>query len=126
MLSTILSSVLNFAVFAFVVFIFVMWFWLLITVIGDLFSRSDVGGFGKVLWVILLVVLPYLGVFLYILSQGKGMGERKMAQVAKARDDLREFVGVGIADEIAKLEKLKADGSITADEFTRLRARVIG
>lgn len=126
MIANIFSSVLGFAAFAFVVFMFVLWLWLLVSVIGDLFRRHDVGGFGKVLWIIFLVVLPYLGVFAYILTQGRGMGERQVAHVKQAQQDLRAFVGVSPADELEKLDKLKAAGTITADEYAKLRAKVIG
>ncbi len=120
-----LSSLWTFFVNVAVIFIFVMWFWLLITIIGDLFRRSDVGGFGKVIWIILLVVLPFLGVFLYLLTQSSGMAERSNAQMAKARDDLRQVVGFSIADEIEKLERLKAAGTITEAEYKSLRARAL-
>lgn len=126
MLANIFHSILGFATFAFVVFIFVMWLWLLISVIGDLFRRDDVGGLGKVLWIIFLLLLPYLGVFAYILTQGKSMGERQAAHAKQAQRELREFVGFSPADEIEKLEKLKAAGTITPEEFTRLRAKVVG
>ena len=126
MVGSIFSSILNFAMFAFVVFIFVLWLWLLVSVIGDLFRRHDVGGFGKVLWIIFLLVLPYLGVFLYILTQGRGMGERQVAQVREAQKELREFVGFSPADELKKLDELKAAGTISADEYSKLRAKVIG
>ncbi|MBC7520100.1 MAG: SHOCT domain-containing protein [Sandarakinorhabdus sp.] len=109
-----------------IVFVFIMWFWLLITVMGDLFRRDDVGGFGKVLWVIFLVMLPYLGVFAYLLTQGGSMAQRNIAQADKARDQLRSIVGFSAADEIEKLDRLKAAGNITADEYTRLRARALG
>ena len=126
MVGSIFSSILSFAMFAFVVFVFVLWLWLLISVIGDLFRRHDVGGFAKVLWIIFLLVLPYLGVFVYILTQGRGMGERQVAQVSKARDELREFVGFSPAEELKKLDELKAAGTISADEHAKLRAKVIG
>ena len=126
MVGSIFSSILNFAMFAFVVFIFVLWLWLLISVIGDLFRRHDVGGFGKVLWIIFLLVLPYLGVFAYILTQGRGMGERQVAQVREAQKELREFVGYSPADELKKLDELKAAGTISADEYAKLRTKVIG
>lgn len=126
MVGSIFSSILNFAMFAFVIFIFVLWLWLLMTVIGDLFRRHDVGGFGKVLWIIFLLVLPYLGVFLYILTQGRGMGERQVAHVRETQKELREFVGFSPADELKKLDELKAAGTISADEYSKLRAKVIG
>ena len=126
MVGSIFSSILSFATFALVVFVFVLWLWLMIAVIGDLFRRHDVGGFAKVLWIILLVVLPYLGVFLYILTQGRGMGERQAAQVHQARSELRDFVGYSPAEELTKLDALKAAGTISADEHAKLRAKVIG
>lgn len=121
-----LASIGNLLLTAFVVFAFVMWFWLLITIIGDIFRRDDTSGFTKILWILFLLFLPLLGAFLYILTQSKGMAERQQKQVAKAREDLREFVGVSAADELEKLDKLKAAGRITEAEYAKLRARVIG
>ena len=66
-------------------------------------------GFGKVLWVILLIVLPYIGIFAYMLTQGGGMAERNRAQPRQARDELRQVVGFSAADEIEKLDRLKAE-----------------
>ena len=109
-----------------IIFIFIMWFWLLITIMGDLFRRDDVGGFGKVIWIIFLVLLPYLGVFAYLLTQGGGMAKRNQAQAEAARDQLRSIVGFSAADELAKLDKMKADGTITAAEHTAMRARLVG
>jgi hypothetical protein len=125
-MASVFASIFSFAMFAFVVFVFVLWLWLLISVIGDLFRRDDVGGFGKVLWIIFLVVLPYLGVFAYILTQGRSMGERNVAQARQAQKDLREFVGFSPADELKKLDELKTSGAISADEYAKLRAKVIG
>jgi hypothetical protein len=125
-MSAVFASIFGFITFAFVVFIFVLWLWLLISVIGDLFRRDDVSGFGKVLWIIFLVVLPYLGVFAYILTQGRGMGARNVEQVRQTQKELREFVGFSPADELKKLDELKTAGTITADEYSRLRAKVIG
>jgi energy-coupling factor transporter transmembrane protein EcfT len=108
-----------------VIFLVIMWFWLLITVIGDLFRRDDVGGFGKVLWIIFLVFAPYLGVFAYLLTQSSGMASRGQAATRQARDELRQVVGFSAADELEKLDRLKAAGTITADEHGRLRARAL-
>lgn len=74
------SAFANFIADAFAVFIFILWFWLFITTASDLFRRKDVSGLGKVLWVILLIVLPYIGIFAYIITQGGGMAERNKAQ----------------------------------------------
>lgn len=109
-----------------VIFLIVMWFWLLITVIGDLFRRDDTGGLAKVLWIIFLVFAPYLGVFAYLLTQGDGMARRSRSAAMAAHDDLRHAIGFSVADELAKLDALKASGSITADEYARLRAQTLG
>ena len=77
-----------------------MWFWPLITVTSDLFRRHDVNGIRKVLWVILLIVLPYVGIFAYLLTQGRGMAERNQARAQHARDELRHMVDFSTADEI--------------------------
>jgi hypothetical protein len=114
----------NFVTNTFAIFMFILWFWLLITVIGDLFRRHDVSGFAKVLWVILLVVLPYIGIFAYLLTQGGGMAERNQARAQEARDELRHVIGFSAADEIEKLDRLKAAGSISANEYTQLRSRL--
>ena len=63
----------------FAIFMFILWLWLLITITNDLFRRPDVSGFIKVLWVIFLIVLPFIGVFAYLLTQGRGMAERDQA-----------------------------------------------
>ncbi|TPE46554.1 SHOCT domain-containing protein [Amaricoccus solimangrovi] len=107
------------------IFLFVMWIWLLITIYADLFRRHDVSGFGKVVWVILLLLLPFLGAFIYLLTQGGGMAERQQARTMEAREEMRKFVGYSTADELEKLAKLKADGTITEAEYSRLRARLM-
>lgn len=115
----------NFVADAFAVFMFVLWFWLFISVAGDLFRRHDVSGVGKVCWVILLIVLPYVGIFAYLLTQGRGMAERNEARAKQAHDDLRQFVGFSAADEIEKLDRLKSAGSISEQEYMRLRTRLV-
>ena len=118
-------SFTNFLTDVFAVFVFVVWFWLLITVYADLFRRSDISGWGKALWVIVVLVFPYFGVFAYLISQGRGMAERSNQQVLQTRDELRRVVGFSAADEIAKLDQLKKSGAITGDEYGRLRAKLV-
>src|SRR5215813_11227990 len=110
---------------AFAVFMFVLWFWLLVIVIGDLFRRHDISGWGKAIWVIALIVFPYLAIFAYLITQSRGMAERTSQQAQRARDELRSVVGFSVADEIEKLDRLKKSGSITDQEFARLRTRLI-
>lgn len=115
----------DFLVAAFIIFLFVMWIWLLITTFGDLFRRRDMGAFGKVLWFIFLLFLPYLGVFLYLLTQSRGMAQRDVDRAMEARDHLRATIGFSVADELKKLDQLKADGKISDAEYKELRARLI-
>jgi Phospholipase_D-nuclease N-terminal len=115
----------NFFMDALTIFMFIVWFWLLISVTSDLFRRHDISGWGKALWVIALLVFPYISVFVYLISQGKGIAERNTAAAQQARDELRRVVGYSPADEIEKLDRLKTAGSISADEYTRLRARLV-
>jgi hypothetical protein len=118
-------SFANFLTDVFAVFMFVIWFWLLITVGSDLFRRGDISGWGKALWVIVMVLVPYIGVFAYLIFQGRGMAERHNQQVERAREELRRVVGYSAADEIKKLDELKNAGSISGEEFTRLRAKLV-
>ena len=115
----------NFLVDLFVIFMFILWIWLLITVFSDLFRRHDISGGGKVVWVIFLIVLPYISVLAYVLTQGGGMADRQKAQAEKAREDLRSMVGYSVADEIKKLDDLKAAGSISDAEYGKLRAKLV-
>jgi len=115
----------NFLANALAVFAFVVWFWLLIIIYSDLFRRHDISGWGKALWVLALVLTSYIGIFFYLITQGKGMAERNAQQAEQARDELRRVVGYSVADEITKLEQLKKSGSITDDEFRRLRAKLV-
>jgi hypothetical protein len=116
----------NFVADAFSIFMFVLWFWLFVTVASDLFRRHDISGWAKVLWVIALVLFSYIGIFAYILTQGRGMAERNQARAQQAQDELRHMAGFSAADEIEKLDRLKSTGSITDQEYARLRARVVG
>ena len=115
----------NFIADAFTIFMFILWFWLLIVAAGDLFRRHDLSGFAKVLWVIAFILFSYLGVFAYFLTQGRGMAERNRAQAAEAREELRHIVGFSVADEIGKLDALKAKGSISDAEYAKLRAKLV-
>ena len=115
----------NFIADVFAVFMFVLWFWLLIFVISDLFRRHDVSGWVKAIWVIALIVFPYVGIFAYLITQSRGMAERSSQQAVQAREELQRMAGFSLADEIEKLDRLKKSGSITDQEFARLRAKLV-
>ncbi|CAM5336559.1 hypothetical protein AFEL58S_01013 [Afipia felis] len=115
----------NFVTDVFAIFMFVLWFWLFITVAGDLFRRHDISGLAKVIWIIFLILIPYFGIFAYLLTQGRGMAERSQAMAKQAQNDLRRMVGFSVADEIEKLDRLKSAGSISEQEYNTLRARLV-
>jgi hypothetical protein len=118
-------SFANFLMDVLAVFVFVVWLWLLITIFGDLFRRQDISGWGKTVWVIFMILTPYIGVFAYLIFQGRGMADRNVQQAQQARDELRRAVGFSTADEIEKLDRLKKSGSVTAEEYARLRAKLV-
>lgn len=118
-------SFANFLMDALTVFVFVVWFWLLISIVSDLFRRQDISGWGKALWIIVVILAPYIGVFVYMISQGRGIAERNAARAQRARDGIRHAGGLSVADEIEKLDRPKKSGFLTDDEFAHLRARLV-
>jgi hypothetical protein len=115
----------NFLVDVLTIFAFIVWFWLLIVVFGDLFRRTDIGGWAKALWVIAVIFTSYIGILVYLITQGRGMTRRNNEQAQASRDELRRVVGFSVADELDKLIKLKSAGSISEQEFTMLRAKLV-
>lgn len=116
-----------------VFFAWVMWFWLVISMLTDVFRRHDISGGAKALWTIFIIFLPLLGVLIYLISQGKGMAERRLgeAQAAQAQFDahVREVAGgggAGAAAEIEKAKQLLDSGAITQAEFDALKAKALG
>jgi len=108
------------------IFLFVIWFWLLITIFADLFRRHDINGWIKALWIIFVIVLPFLGILIYLITQSHGIAERNVKQAQAEQEQLRQIVGTSPADELMKLDQLKANGSITEDEYQKMRAKAIG
>ena len=112
-------------------FAWVFWFWLLITVFSDLFRRHDIGGGMKTLWVVFVIVLPFLGVFIYLIAQGRHMAERGQAdaEAMQAQFDarVREVAGGagGPATEIGKAKELLDSGAIDQADFDALKARAL-
>jgi hypothetical protein len=109
---------------------FVVWIWLLFTVFADLFRRDDVSGWGKAAWIIFIVILPYLGVFVYLIAQHKGMTERAIKQEAAAKSQLDAYVKSvasegNPSDEIAKAKALLDQGTITQAEFDQIKQKAL-
>ena len=115
----------NFLVDVLTIFAFIVWFWLLIVVFGDLFRRTDIGGWAKALWVIAVIFTSYIGILVYLITQGRGITRRNLEQAQASRDELRRVVGFSVADELEKLSKLKNSGSLSEQEFAMLRAKLV-
>jgi Short C-terminal domain/Phospholipase_D-nuclease N-terminal len=113
----------------FVFFAWIIFFWLLFIVFGDLFRRHDIGGWGKAGWTVFVILLPYLGVLVYLIANGKGMGERSQAdvQAAQAQTDayIKNVAGTDPAETIAKAKQLLDSGTITQAEFDQLKAKAL-
>jgi phospholipase D-like protein/putative oligomerization/nucleic acid binding protein len=113
-----------------VIFAWVIWFWLLIVVFSDLFRRHDIGGGKKVVWLIFVIFLPFLGVFAYLIANSDGMAqrgaERAKAQQAQFDDYVRTTAGSGgAAAEIDKAKQLLDTGAITQQEFDAIKAKAL-
>jgi len=112
-------------------FLFVIWFWLLIAIFGDLFRDPDTGGGVKALWVVLLILLPFLGILLYLIVRGKGMGARQAAQMQAAQsafdDRIRSATAASgsPADQITQAKALLDSGAIDQAEFAKLKAAAL-
>ena len=114
----------------FVIFAWVIWFWLLITVFADLFRRHDIGGGKKVVWIIFVIVVPFLGVFVYLISQGHSMAERNQKQVQAQQAQMDDYVksvaaSGGSAAEIEKAKQLLDSGAISQAEYDALKAKAL-
>jgi Short C-terminal domain/Phospholipase_D-nuclease N-terminal len=112
-------------------FLFFIWIWLLIVVFGDIFRSPDLSGWGKALWTIFVILVPYLGVFVYLIARGHKMGEHAAQQAAAQDAQMREYVqnvastSGGSADEVAKLADLRDKGVISEDEFQQAKAKAL-
>jgi lysylphosphatidylglycerol synthetase-like protein (DUF2156 family) len=112
------------------IFLMVLWIWLAIMVFVDIFRSHDMGGLAKALWVIFVVIFPFLGVFIYLIARGGKMHERAEAEAVrqqKAFDSyVRRTAGSANADELAKLADLRDKGVLTSDEFEAQKAKLLG
>ena len=114
-----------------VFFIWVLWFILLFRVIIDIFSRHDIGGGGKVLWILFVILLPFLGVFVYLIANNDGMTQRTIAKAQAQQQQMDEYVrttagtGGGAAAEIDKAKQLLDSGAISQSEFDAIKAKAL-
>lgn len=113
------------------IFLLVAWFWVLITVVADIFRSKDIGGFQKALWVLFVIVIPWLGVLAYILLRGDKMDEHRQDDAARIEEAQRTYVQnlagrVSTADELEKLAALKEKGVLTEAEFEQEKQKLLG
>jgi hypothetical protein len=114
-------------------FLWILWFFLLFRIITDLFRSKDIGGWGKAGWMILVIILPLLGVLIYLIARGGGMADRELARQQAAQDDFKEYVRKTAAtapskssvDELAQLAELRDKGVLTPEEFTAQKAKLL-
>jgi hypothetical protein len=113
-------------------FLFFIWIWLLITVFMDIFRSHDLGGWAKAAWVVFVVILPWLGVLIYLIVRGKGMQDRSMEKAAAQANAQQQYIknvassdSTSPADQIAKLADLRDSGALTNEEFEAQKAKVL-
>ena len=112
-------------------FVWILWFWLLFTVFADIFRRHDLSGLGKTGWIVFAILLPFLGVFIYLITQNVGMTERNLQRTRAQRDQFDDYVrqtaggsgGGGAAAEIDRAKQLLDSGAITQAEFETLKQK---
>jgi len=111
-------------------FLFFLWIWLLIMILADIFRSHDMGGLAKAVWVLFIIILPFLGVLVYLIARGGGMAERnvKQAQAQQQAFDqyVRETAGSSPASELATLSELHDSGKLSDDDFAKAKAKIIG
>lgn len=114
----------------FIFFMWVIWIWLLIVVFSDIFRRHDCSGWAKAAWSVFIILLPFLGVFVYLIAEGKAMGERRMAEVQAAQKDFDTHIQTVAsqgdpAGQIARAKQLLDSGAIDQAEFDALKQKAL-
>ena len=114
------------------IFVFILWIWLLIAVFGDIFRSHDMGGAAKALWVIFVIIIPFIGVLVYLIARGGSMHERAAAQAQQQQKAFDDYVrktagasGESSVDQLSKLADLKATGAISDAEFEAQKAKLL-
>jgi len=115
----------------FVFFLWILWFWLLFMVFGDLFTRHDIGGWGKAAWCIFVIIVPFLGTFIYLIVEGRHMSERAAQRAQRQQTQMDDYVrsvasSGSATDEIARGKELLDSGAISETEFNQLKSKALG
>jgi ABC-type transport system involved in multi-copper enzyme maturation permease subunit len=113
------------------IFLFVMWFWILITIISDLFRDHETSGVAKAIWILFLILIPFLTALIYLIVRGHGMRDRAVAEQAEVQKQMNQYIreqasAASPADELQKLSELKDKGVIDAAEYERLKSKITG
>ena len=114
-----------------VIFLWIMWFALLFRVVADIFRDDDLSGWGKTGWLVLCLVLPFLGVFLYVIARGRNMGHRETTRARAQQEEFNAYVrttargGSSSVDELARLSEIRDRGALTEEEFRRAKDLVL-
>lgn len=114
----------------FIFFLFIIWIWILITVFADIFRRKDMSGIGKAVWIIFVILLPYLGVLVYLIANHDGMADRNVKQIQAQQEQMDAYVksvagSGGAAAEIEKAKGLLDSGAITQAEFDAIKQKAL-
>jgi ABC-type multidrug transport system fused ATPase/permease subunit len=112
------------------IFLWVIWFWILITVFVDIFRSHDLSGWAKALWFLFVLIIPLIGVLVYLIARGGSMHERMVQRAERQDDQLRSYLQEtagpqSTADQLTKLADLRDRGVITAEEFEREKAKIL-
>ena len=113
-------------------FLFFMWIWLIISIFSDIMRAHNMSGWTKAFWLLLIIFTPYLGVFIYLIANGRKMNERAIQQVQAHQEAsnayIRQVAGTGtsIADELKNLAELHSAGTLSDDEYAKIKAKIIG
>jgi hypothetical protein len=113
-------------------FLWFAWIWLVVMVVFDIFRSDDLSGWAKALWALFVIVIPWLGVLVYLIARGDSMGRRRLEEMAAREQATRRYIqtvattaGASTADELAKLAELRNSGVITEEEFTAQKAKIL-
>jgi orotidine-5'-phosphate decarboxylase len=114
----------------FIFFAWVIWFWLLITIFADIFRRHDIGGGKKTLWCIFVIITPFIGVFVYLIAESKGMADRQAQAAQRAKSQTDDYIKtvaqeVDPAGQIAQAKSLLDSGAINQQEFDKLKQNAL-
>jgi Short C-terminal domain/Phospholipase_D-nuclease N-terminal len=113
-------------------FLWIAWIWLLIVILMDVFRSDDMGGWGKALWTLFIIFVPFLGVLIYLIARGKGMSERSVQEAVAREKQTQEYIrsvsagsATSSADELEKLARLRSNGTISEEEFQAAKAKIL-